>query len=223
VDFSPLKLFIWLSPAFPVGAFAYSHGLEWAVETGDIRDAASLADWLGDLLAHGSPRNDALLLTAAFRAAETGEAELLESVNELALALASSRERRLETLQQGQAFAAALLAAWPAPGLTTLAGLTEPAYPVAVGIAACAHGLALPPTIAAYAAAFVANLVSAAVRLGPIGQTDGQKTIATLLPDCEALAVEAAAGTLDQLGGAAFRSELAALNHETQYTRLFRS
>jgi urease accessory protein len=223
VDCSHLKLFVWLSPAFPVGAFAYSHGLEWAVETGDIHNADSLVGWLGDLLAHGSPRNDALLLAAAFRAAETSKAEVLESVNELALALASSRERRLETLLQGQAFATAVLAAWPSPGLAMLAGLDEPAYPVAVGIAASAHGLALQPTIAAYASAFIANLVSAAVRLGPIGQTDGQKTIATLLPDCEALAVEAAVSSLDQLGGAAFRSELAALNHETQYTRLFRS
>jgi len=224
VDFPELKLFLWLSPAFPVGAFAYSHGLEWAVEAGDIHDAATLAEWLADLLRHGSPRSDAILLAAAFRAAADGpQAGALEEVNDLALALAASRERRLETMQQGQAFAAALQAAWPCAGLAALAELGEPAYPVAVGIAARAHGLALPRTIAAYATAFVANLVSAAVRLGPIGQTDGQKTIATLLSGCEALASEAAASTLDNLGSAAFRSELASLNHETQYTRLFRS
>lgn len=220
-----LTLMTWLSPAFPVGAFAYSHGLEWAAEAGDIRDAASLEGWLADILAHGAGRNDAILLAASHRAAMAGDRTALSGVAELALALATSRERLLETVTQGNAFVLTARKTWPTPTFDLLKGAWEGdvAYPVALGVAAAGHDLPLPMTLEAFLAAFTANLVSAAVRLGVVGQTDGQAVTAALVPLCRQVAGEAEAAGLDDLGGAAFRSDLASLRHETQYTRLFRS
>lgn len=220
----PLPLLIWLSPAFPVGAFAYSHGLEWAVEAGDIKDAASLRLWLEDLIAHGSLRNDAVLLAAAWRAGAEANADAvsLADVNALALALAPSAERYLEISAQGNAFARALAAAWPCRGLERLAG-GDIAYPVALGAAAADHGLALEATLAAFALAVESNLISAAQRLGTIGQSDAVKLSAALLPSLQDLARAAARTSLEDLGGCAFRADIASLRHETQYSRLFRS
>jgi urease accessory protein len=219
-----LPLLFWLSPAFPVGAFAYSHGLEWAVECGDIRDAATLSAWIDDLFAHGSARNDALLLASAYRAAEASAQADLGEVNDLALALSPSRERRLEIASQGTAFLIAARAAWPCAALDLLAACgPETAYPVAVGTAAAGHGLALSATLQAYLAGFAANLVSAVVRLGPIGQTDGQRILAALLPAIGACTELALHGTLEDLGSATLRADIASMRHETQYSRLFRS
>ena len=107
-----MPLMLWLSPAFPVGSFAYSHGLEWAVEAGDIFDARSLGGWPVDLLTFGSPRADAILFASAFRAAEASDWPALLETNDLAVALAASAERRLETTAQGAAFVTAARAAW---------------------------------------------------------------------------------------------------------------
>lgn len=220
-----LPLMIWLSPAFPVGGFAYSHGLEWAFETGDLTDAEGLADWLGGLVEHGSLRNDLILFAAAWRASGAGDAAVLREIAELALALANSAERRLETVTQGNAFATAIAASWPCTALEALraAWPGDLAYPIAVAVAASGHGLPLQPSLEAFALAFVANLVSAAVRLGIVGQTDGQRVIARLTPALREAAVRAEQETLEDLGGCAFRSDLASLRHETQYSRLFRS
>ncbi len=220
-----LPLMIWLSPSFPVGAFAYSHGLEWAFEVGDLHDAASLRDWLDVLVGHGSLRNDLILFAAAFRAVQAGDDAALRDVAELALALANSAERRLETVTQGNAFIAAVRASWPCEAMGRLAEVWEGdvAYSVAVAVASAGHDLPLSSCLQAYGLAFVANLVSAAVRLGIVGQTDGQKITAALVPALHAAAEEAESATLDDLGGCALRSDIASLRHETQYSRLFRS
>lgn len=224
-NFAELPLLIWLSPAFPVGSFAYSHGLEWAVEAGDIADAATLRAWLTDLLHFGAPRADAILFACAFRAAHCGDWAALQEINALTVALAGSSERRLETSAQGAAFLAAMRAAWTCPALEHLpaAGGDSVGYPIAVGVAAAGHRLDLGLSLQAFVLSLFANFVSAAVRLGAIGQTDGQKTLAAILPDVRRLAAEAAAAELDDLGGCAFRSDIAAMRHETQYSRLFRS
>ena len=217
-----LQLFAWLSPAFPVGAFAYSHGLESAVDVGLVHDAATLEDWLGDLLRHGSARQDAVLAAEAWRrAAASGNG--LADLNDLALALAPGRERRLETGGTGRAFADAIRASWPESACPALPTSGDVAYPVAFGAAAGMAGLPLPESLGALALAFVGNLVSAAVRLGPIGQTDGQRVTAALLDEARRLGAWAARSTLDDLGGCALRSDIAALQHETLYSRLFRS
>ncbi len=220
-----LLLMAWLSPAFPVGAFAYSHGLEAAVEAGDIGDGATLRAWIGDLLRHGAGWNDAVLLAAVWRASSAGELSALVDINALALALAPSRERRLETTSQGDAFLAAIEAAWPrAPMRCLRAGAPQGvAYPVALGVAAAGYDLPLLALLEAFLLAFVSNLVSACVRLGPIGQTEGQRIIAATVESLRLLAARAAASTLDDLGGAAWRADIGSMRHETQYSRLFRS
>jgi len=222
-DASLMPLMLWLSPAFPVGAFAYSHGLEWAVEAGDIFDARSLGGWLVDLLSFGAPRADAILFAAAYRAAGAGDWPALVETNALAVALATSAERRLETTAQGTAFVAAARAAWDCEPLRALSGEDRVAYPAAVAAAAAGHDLPLEASLQAFVLALVANLVSAVVRLGAIGQTGGQKILAALVPRLRALAREAARSTPADLGSAAFRSDIAAMRHETQYSRLFRS
>ena len=211
-----LRLLTWLSPAFPTGAYAYSHGLEWAVEAGDVRNEHALHDWIETLLHHGSARSDAILLRHAHRA-ETASA--LAEVAELAAAAQPGRERRAETLNQGDAFAIAATV-WGAP---LLEGLRPVAYPVAIGALARAQGVPEHPAATAFLHAFTANLVSAAVRLVPLGQTAGLRVLARLEPAIAAVAQHTAAATLDDIGGACFRSDIASLRHETQYTRLFRT
>lgn len=220
-----LPLMVWLSPSFPVGAFAYSHGIEWAVEAGDIKNAATLEAWLDDLLEHGGPWSDAVLLAAAHQAVEQGNDAALAETAELAAALAPSKERRLETLKQGEAFLLAVRASWPCKALDRLAHIYkgEIAFPIAVGVAAAGHGLALKETLEAYLLSLATNLVSAAVRLVPLGQTDAVKIVAKLAPRLRVIAARAAASTLDDVGGAALRSDIASMRHETQHTRLFRS
>jgi urease accessory protein len=202
-----------------VGAFAYSHGLEQAVADGDIRDAETLEAWLRDLLEHGSLRTDLILAACAARAEPS-----FEEVAALALALQPSRERRLETCQQGRSFLETVCAAWPSPALDPLiAASPEIAYPVAFGAAVAAHGLALPEALAAYGLQFASNLVSAVVRLGVVGQTDGQKVVAAFAAGASRAAKLALASGLGEIGSAAFRSDLASIRHETKYSRIFRS
>jgi len=220
-----LRLMAWLSPGYPVGAYAYSHGLEWAAETGDVRDEASLTDWLADVCEHGTLHNDLILAAHAHRAASSAEPERIVEINDLALALAPSRELHLETSQQGRSFLDATLAAWPAPALARLAeALPGPvAYPVMVGLAAGAHGMALPPTLAAFGLAFLQNLVSAALRCAPIGQSAGTRVLAALTPRVVTLAAGTPELTLDDLGSATLALDLGSFRHETQYSRIFRS
>ena len=207
-----------------MGAFAYSHGVEWAVEAGYVKDAATLAAWVSDLLNYGSARNDAILFAAAHRAAMDGDLETLIDTNALAIALSPSRERHLEATQQGNAFGLAMPGAWPCATLEKLAARTRDiAYPVAVGVAAADHRIAVTPALEAWLMAFVANLASATVRLGPIGQTDCQRVLAGLLGDIRRCAAFAAQSTTDDLGGAALRSDISSMKHEPQYSRLFRS
>lgn len=218
------RLLIWLSPAFPVGAFAYSHGLELAAERGWVVGREGLEAWIGDLVACGSLRNDLILLAEAWRAGTDGNQDGVSAVNDLALALQPSAERRLEAVGQGQAFLAAIQAAWEPDGTARRARCDgEAAYAVAVGATAGRHGIELDGTLLAYAIQFATNLVSAGIRLSLIGQTDGQRILAAMLPALKAVAYAAARTTLDDLGGATLRSDLASLAHETQYSRLFRS
>jgi urease accessory protein len=216
-----LPLFAWLSPSYPVGCYAYSHTLEWAVEAGDVADEETLIAWLIDQMTLGFGRNDAILLRHAYRAVDAGDATALEHVNELALALSPSAELYLETSQQGRSFLDATLAAWPAPGLLDLEG--EVAFPVAIGMAAAAHGVPQSLTLSAYLFGLVQTLVSAAIRLAPIGQTTGIRVCATLAVTVQEVAREAVGLSLDDVGGATFRADLGSFHHENQYTRLFRS
>jgi urease accessory protein len=219
------RLMAWLSPAYPVGAFSYSSGIEWAVEAGDLKDAASLQAWLAVMLGEGAGFTDAVLFAHAHRAVADGDDKALRAIAELAAAFAGSKERHLETTAQGNAFVEATRAAWATPALDRLKAVWDGpvAYPVAVAVAAGGHGIALEPALAAFLQAIAANWVSAGVRLIPLGQTDGQRALAALEQAVAQTATRAASVKLDDIGAAAFRADLAGARHETQYTRLFRS
>jgi urease accessory protein len=219
------RLQAWLSPSYPVGAFSFSGGLEWAVEAGDVTDAAALRRWIAVILTDGGGFCDAVFFVHAHRAVGRSDDTALAAVAELAVAIAPSKERHLETTAQGGAFLAATRAAWPCAALDRLvAAWPGPcAYPVAVGAAAAGHAIAVAPALAAFLHASAANLISAGVRLIPLGQTDGQRVLAALEPVIAATAARALATPLEDVGSAAFRADLASLRHETQYTRLFRS
>jgi urease accessory protein len=210
-----LRLMAWLSPAFPTGAYAYSHGLEWAIAAGDAADPQTLRAWLGDLLRHGSGHSDAILLRHAYRRAAdpAGLAELAE----LAAALAPSCERRAETLDIGRAFVAAATA-WSRPELPE-----DIAYPIAVGALAAGHDIAEDDATLGYLQAFAASLISAALRLIPLGQSAGLSVLAAIEPTILEVAESTRDAALDDIGGCTWRADLAAMRHETQYTRLFRS
>jgi urease accessory protein len=215
----------WLSPAYPVGAFSYSSGIEWAVEAGDIKDADALRRWLAVMIADGGGFCDAVFFVHAHRAAAAEDDAGLRAVAELAAAFAPSKERHLETTAQGCAFVEATRAAWPCAALDRLLKIWDGplAYPVAVGVATAGHGIAAESALPAYLHALAANWISAGVRLVPLGQTDGQRVLAALEATIAATASRALATPLDQIGGAAFRADLASMHHEAQYTRLFRS
>jgi urease accessory protein len=218
------RLMTWLSPSFPVGAFSYSSGIEWAVEAGDITDAASLRDWLAAMLGDGSGFCDAVFLAQAHRAASAQDEVSLREIAELAAAFVPSRERQLETSTQGRAFIEIARSAWACDGLDGMvAACGGMVYPVAVGIVSAAHAVPLAPAMHAFLHAVVSNWISAGARLVPLGQTDSQRILASLEADVAATAKRALAASLDDLGSATFRADLASLRHETQYTRLFRS
>jgi len=218
----------WLSPAFPTGSYSYSHGIEWAVEAGHIHDRESLVDWLEADLRCGSGRNEAILFIEAWRSATEDDCEKLLEVAELAAAFRGTSEFALESSQQAAACLATLRRVWPDRVVESLSELQSersvpPALAVVLGARAARqrvpYGLALP----AFLQSYVANLVTAAVRLIPLGQTDGQLAIAELEQAVLAVSAQAEHATIRDLGSAAFMVDLASASHETQYTRLFRS
>jgi urease accessory protein len=219
------RLMAWLSPTYPTGAYSYSHGIEYAVSIGLVCDRATLADWCGHIVRHGTGWTDAVLLARTYDAAADDDWTTVVDLAELAAAWRGTREAGLESTQQGGAFVTATRAAWPDERLDILANACMDipiALPIAVAVAAVGH-IPKPLVVSAYLQAFAANLVSAAVRLIPLGQTDGQRTIADLAP----VVAKAAAAALDvglaDLGTAAPMVDLTGMHHETQHTRLFRS
>jgi urease accessory protein len=222
-DRQALQRLAWFSPAFPVGGYAYSHGLEKAVESKDVTDPPSLTAWIKDILLLGAGRNDAILVAKALRAMSQKQA--LQDLADLGLALALSRERRLETSQQGAAFYRLVALAWPHPDLPVLdeALIAALPYPVAVGMAGGAHRHDLVPLVTAYLQAFASNLMAAGLRLGVVASSEAQIRLASLAETIETLAQFSGKAGLDDLGGMVFRADLLSILHETQETRLFRS
>jgi urease accessory protein len=219
------RLLAWLSPAFPIGAYTYSHGLETAVEAGLVTSAADLAEWLEIVLCHGSGLGDAIFLGQAWQAVVAGEETGLMDLSGRAMAFQPAAELRRETAQQGRAFLAAIVKAWPCPALARLQALNLPAlpYPIVVGVACAGHGIALRWSVTGYLHGFVANLVSAGVRLIPLGQSDGLAVMARLEPVVTTVTDTALERGLEDLASAVPMVDWCAMRHETQYTRLFRS
>lgn len=218
------RLLAWFSPSYPIGAFSYSHGIEYAVESGRIKTAAHLADWIGHILRHGAGWVDAVLLKEAHAAA--GKPEKLDELCDLGAAWRGTTEMALESNQQGGSFVTVTRAAWGHPALDAFAKLRDDKpvpLCIAVGVAAAAHRLDPAAVLGAYLHAFAANLVSAAVRLIPLGQTDGQRALNALMATVDSIVPCALACPLEDCGTAAPMVDLTSMLHETQYTRLFRS
>jgi urease accessory protein len=222
------RLLAWLSPAFPVGGFTYSHGLEYAIEAGLVSGRASLEMWIDGILRFGAGRSDGLLLVAGHRAAAIGDESKLADIARQAAALRGTSELAQEAQAQGRAFLKAVTSGWSdyaamAP-VQALARLDCPlTYPVAVGCLCVLAGISAEIAIEAYLAAFAANLISAGVRLIPLGQSDGLRVLATLEGKIALYAANLLTQSLDDLGGAALAVDWTSMQHETQYTRLFRS
>jgi urease accessory protein len=222
------RLLTWLSPAFPTGSYSYSHGIEYAVEVRLITDAASLRAWIDSILRHGSGRADAILFGEAWRAERDRDDQRLGEVLAWGQAFRGTAELALESSAQGRAFVAAVRAGWPHPRLDTFDTLAAqldrtPTLPVAVGVACAVAGIGEAPARLAFLQAFAANLVSASVRLIPLGQSDGLRVVAALEQTVRAVADESAGLGLADLGAATWMVDWCSARHETQYTRLFRS
>ena len=220
------RLMAWLSPAFPVGAYAYSHGLEYAVESGAVSDEKSLIAWIEGIVAFGSPRLDGTLFVHAWQAVNERDDDTFRWAAERAAAMRGSAELALESRQQGDAFLKTVRASAHAPELDRFVNLlteTAPSYPIAVAIAAALHNVPLRAALVAFTHAFAANLVSAGVRLIPLGQIAGQRAIEALRPAVLATVDACLRTRPTELGQAASVVDWTSMKHETQYTRLFRS
>ena len=210
----PAKLLLLLnllSPSFPTGAFAYSHGLEWAIAEDGVKSANDVEQWIADLITVGSGWNDAVLFAQCWKNDS-------DPVNALALALSSSKERYHETTQLGRGF---LIAAAAFVQMPVREG--ETAYPIAAGLACCHAGMEKEQALLAFLQGFCAALVSVAVRLVPLGQTNGLNVLRNLMPAIIAMAQRASHSTLEDIGSAAFLADIASMNHEHLETRIFRT
>lgn len=213
IDPNLTRLQQWLSPSYPVGAFAYSHGLETAVDSGSVRSGADLTLWLQDLLTCGAGFSDPILLVAAYRSEDL---DAVQDIDQLARAFAPSKERLAEMSLQGAAFCQTTSA---------ISGhdISELSYPVGIGYAARLHGLPMDVTVHMYLHSFVSNLVAAAQRLMPVGQVEGQRILTGLSPLIAETAQAALASNISDLSGSCFLADIASMQHETQYSRMFRS
>jgi urease accessory protein len=223
-----LRLQSWLSPAFPIGSYSYSHGLEAAVESRHVHDRASLTDWLDADLRYGSARNEAIFFVEAWRCAAAGDRARLLEIATLAAAFRGTAEFALEASQQGMSCLATMREVWPDSTSEWLAHALRQqriaaVLPVVVGARAAMEGVPVGVAVRAFLHAFAGNLVNAGVRLIPLGQTDGQRILAALEDAVLVASEQAMTATIDALGSAAFMVDLASMSHETQYTRLFRS
>jgi urease accessory protein len=216
------RLLAWLSPNFPIGAFSYSHGLEGAFDGGAVCDAASLQGWIAAVVAQGSGRMDADILCEAYRAAEREDPAALDAANQRGLAFRATAELALEAAQQGEAFLAACRAAWPEAFIAEWSP-DAVCHSAVFGAVVARGGIALADALVGYLEALAANLVSAGLRLGIIGQTGGQRILAALEPVVADAATAALTRDPADFGAATFAVDLASMAHESQYTRLFRS
>jgi urease accessory protein len=223
-----LRLQSWLSPAFPAGSYSYSHGLEWAVEADHVHDRRSLVDWLEADLCYGSGRNEAIFFSEAGRCTIDDDRATLFEIAEVAAAFRGTSEFALESSQQAAACLATLRRVWPDRVLDWLSELlcdrhVQPALAVVLGVRSARQGIPASLTLPAFLQSYIANLVTAGLRLIPLGQTDGQLAVAELEEAVLAASAQAKKATIDDLGSGAFMVDLASMAHETQYTRLFRS
>ncbi len=223
-----LRLAAWLSPTFPVGAYTYSSGLEYAVERELVTDAQTLEQWIADMIRFGAGRTEGGFFALAHRSASTSGIETLREILAWSDAMRPTFELALESESQGDAFLKTVRSAWPHEGLDHLHALSleadrKPGYAVAVGATCGFHGVPLVAGLAAFLHALATNLISAAVRAIPLGQTDGQRAMSSLEGIIEEQAPTLVDVEIDDLGAATPMVDWTSMQHETQYTRLFRT
>jgi urease accessory protein len=222
------RLLTWFSPGFPIGAFSYSHGLETAAAGGRVHDRETLQRWIAAILTHGAGRMDADTLRDAHGAASAQDLDALAATNARGLAFRATSEMALETTAQGEAFLSTCRAAWPDPVLERWAAILSRTgegvcHPAAAGAVTARADIPLGCAMTAYLQTMATNLVSAALRLGIVGQTDGQRILAALEPVVTSAVASALTRNPAAFGGATLAIELASMEHEIQYVRLFRS
>ncbi len=219
----PLFLLLsWFSPACPVGSYAYSHGLEKAVDIELIANAEDLQEWIETVLLLGSGRTDGVIFRETHDAARQSDGHRLQELATLSRAMQSTGELALESMSQGEAFLRAIGSAWPSDGLEHLDPRTT-TFPVAVAAACAVHRVSLETALLSWYHAFASNLVSAGVRLVPLGQTEGLQTLAALAKTVQRASKLAQELQMEDIGTAAPFLDILSIQHETQYTRLFRS
>ena len=200
----------WMSPAFPIGAFAYSHGLEWAIDKDHVSNGEKLQKWITDLLEYGSLRTDAIFISLILRGHD------VRKMNELSMALCPAGERLLETKLQGSAFAKVIEDVWQQD-------IGELSLPIAVALAAKNLSIEQNLILPAYLHAFCSNLISAAIRLTPVGQTEGQRIMLELYTTISDLVQTASESEIDDLNSACFFSDVSAMEHEYLQPRIFKT
>ena len=209
-DLKFMTVMQWMSPAFPIGAFAYSHGLEWAIDKGHVSNGKQLQNWITDLLEYGSLRTDAIFISLILRGHDA------KKMNELSIALCPAGERLLETKLQGSAFAKVIEDIWQQD-------IGDLSLPIAVALAAKKQSIEQNLMLPAYVHAFCSNLISAATRLIPIGQTEGQRIMLELYPTISDLVQTASESEIDDLNSACFFSDVSAMEHESLQPRIFKT
>ncbi|MBT9596756.1 MAG: urease accessory protein UreF [Vitreoscilla sp.] len=224
-DRSLLRL-IWLaSPALPVGGFSYSEGLEAAVDSGRVRDQASAAAWIGDQLALALGRADLSVVARAFGAWKRADIARVTELNDWVRTTRESREMRQQAEQMGRSLHDWLRQRQPAdPRVAVLGGLSPaPTWPIAYALAAVHSGAPLREALLAHSFGWAENMVQAAIKSVPLGQSAGQRMLGTLLDAIPAVVDQAIARPDSERQ--AFTPMLAILSaqHEAQYSRLFRS
>jgi urease accessory protein len=225
---SLFQLMSWLSPAFPVGAYAYSHGLEYAIECGAVTDRDQLITWLEGILRFGGAASDAQLLRAAWTATRESDVSTLTWAVDMGHAFRGSAELALESAAQGRAFITTVTKVWPQHVPSKLLGeaniaAEDLAYPIAIAVVCASAGITLSAALTAYLHGFVSNVTSAAVRLIPLGQTEGQQALAALQTTVGETVATTLRSEIRDLSNAALMVDWTSMQHETQYTRLFRS
>lgn len=217
-----LHLMTWLSPAFPVGAFSYSHGIEYAVECGLVTDKNTLEQWISGIMQFGSGLSDAILFAETWRTVTKNDIEYLMYLNEYAFAFRATNELALESSQQGQSFVDMQMA-YNSSTIFQQLKLDSCSYPIAVAIAAAEQQIPLQEALVGYLHALASNLVSAGVRIIPLGQVAGLQVLSQINAEIPQIAERAINSSLADIGSSSPMVDWSSAQHENQYTRLFRS
>tara|TARA_B100001248_G_scaffold129623_1_gene97190 strand:- start:147 stop:860 length:714 start_codon:yes stop_codon:yes gene_type:complete len=215
----------WFSPSYPIGSYAYSHGLEYAVEEGLVKDPQTLLGWIRDLLFFGTGYNDSIIINSIYDSVANDNCVEFDYISQIANAIKPTKEIALESYQQGVSFKNILMDVYSNSNLTFYLNRLDDCitYPSVVGVAGGIFEVEKKLLLHSYLHAFTSNILSAALRIMPIGQTEIQKIIFQMKGNVEEMTNKSLGLSLSDLGSSVFISDWASSKHQNQYTRLFRS